>query len=96
MVYGKIKRTRKVDTGERNPISAYNSNATYRLGYYRQEDLRMVINPDKWRDADGNYANGVFLGETQVDNNGKTDPTVSGGPRTYVIWIWFDTRFNNE
>ena len=85
-----------VNTSERNPISAYNSNATYRLGYYRQEDLRMVINPDKWRDADGNYANGIFLGETQVDNNGKTDPTVPGGPRTYVIWIWFDTRFNNE
>lgn len=85
-----------VNTGERNPISAYNYNATYRLAYYRQDDLRLVVNPDKWRDSDGNYANGVFLGETQVDNNGKTDPTVSGGPRTYVIWVWFDTNFSNE
>ena len=85
-----------VNTGERNPISAYNFNATYRLAYYRQEDLRMVVNADKWRDTDGNYANGIFLGETQVDNNGKTDPTVSNGPRTYVMWIWFDTKFNNE
>lgn len=85
-----------VNTGERNPISAYKFNAQYRLGYYRQEDLRMVVNPDKWRDTDGNYANGIFLGETQVDNNGKTDPTVTNGPRTYVMWIWFDTRFNNE
>lgn len=85
-----------VSTGERNPISAYNTNANYRLGYYRQDDLRMVVNPDKWRDTDGNYANGIFLGETQVDNNGKTDPIVSNGTRTYVLWVWFDTKFNNE
>ncbi len=85
-----------VSTGERNPISAYNYNATYRLGYYRQDDLRVVINADKWRDSEGNYANGFFLGETQVDNNGKTDPVTSNGARTYVIWIWFDTKFNNE
>lgn len=85
-----------VNTGERNPISAYNTNAQYRLAYYRQEDLKLVVNPDRWRDSDGNYANGIFLGETQVDNNGKTDPVTSSGPRTYVIWVWFDTKFTNE
>ncbi|MGN1210622.1 MAG: surface glycan-binding family protein, partial [Candidatus Cryptobacteroides sp.] len=85
-----------VNTGARNPISAYDTNPTFRLGYYRQEDLRLVINADKWRDTDGWYANGLFLGETQVDNNGKTDPVTSNGPRTFTIWVWFDTEFDNE
>ena len=59
------------------------------LGYFDQTDRSIVINPDMWKAATGEYANGVLIPQVAV----STDGSVPDKTRIIPIAIWFDENF---
>ena len=45
-------------------------NTNQALGYVNNKDLSVVINPGKWKDTEGVYANGVFIGRMSFVTDG--------------------------
>lgn len=84
---------KSVNTGSRDPMSWFSGDASLRLGYVRQSDFAVVINPEKWRDDSG-YANGVMIGQITLGETGGADP--SGQAGGFPVAIWFDQKFSNE
>lgn len=87
------------NTSARGPLSFYdNPNLSLPLGYVNAKDLSVVINPGKWKDSDGVYANGVFIGRMSfvLDGN-KANLAPSAGASaenlTFPLAIWFDESF---
>lgn len=86
-----------VNYSARKPMSYYdNTNKIQALGYVNAEDLSVTINPSKWRDSDGVYANGVFIGRMSFVTDGKqgdlsNDKTT--GNLFFPLAIWFDESF---
>lgn len=82
-----------VNTGAKKPMSALDTSNGYSnpdhldmtLGYVDQDDLSIVINPEKWIDDNGKYANGIFTGKIIAEGN-KTG-------RFAPIVVWFDESF---
>lgn len=86
--------------GARGPLSYYDntSNLSQALGYVNSKDLSVVINPGKWKDSEGVYANGVFIGRMSfVTDGNKTNLAPTGGSSnenlTFPLAIWFDESF---
>ena len=92
-----------------NVIPLYNVTATdktrpHLLGYI-QDNLKLYIAPEKWKDADGVYADGVFeaqviMGYPYVDNGVDAVYSVADknnkGLEPYrwqPFLVWFDTEF---
>ena len=101
--------TGKLSTSLDNVIPMYNVTATdktrpHLLGYI-QNDLKLYIAPDKWVDADGVYADGVFeaqviMGYPYMDNGVEVVYSVADknnkGVEPYrwqPFMVWFDTEF---
>lgn len=49
------------------------------------------VNPDMWI-YDGEYANGIFMGQITFVNSGD-ESKVNNGSQIFPIAIWFDTKF---
>ena len=81
----------------RAPMSYYeNSNLNQALGYVNNKDLSVTINPSKWKDSDGVYANGVFIGRMSFVTDGKQADLANDGTtknQVYPLAIWFDESF---
>ena len=72
---------------------------------YLQNDLQLYVKGSAWKDADGNYANGVFEAQVVMGYPYKNDRTKPGyvvdastnkGKDPYQLYpflIWFDTEF---
>ena len=101
--------TGKLSSSLDNVIPLYNVTATdktrpHLLGYI-QNDLRLYIAPEKWKDADGIYADGVFeaqviMGYPYVNNGVEAVYSVADknnkGNEPYrwqPFMVWFDTEF---
>lgn len=86
------------NTGARAPMSYYdNTNLSLPLGYVNNKDLSVIINPGKWKDSEGVYANGVFIGRmTFVTDGNKANLAPSPSSLeslTFPLAIWFDESF---
>lgn len=86
------------NTGARAPMSYYdNTNLSLPLGYVNNKDLSVIINPGKWKDSEGIYANGVFIGRmTFVTDGNKANLAPSPSSLeslTFPLAIWFDENF---
>ena len=86
------------NTGARAPMSYYdNTNLSLPLGYVNNKDLSVTINPGKWKDSEGVYANGVFIGRmTFVTDGNKANLAPSPSSLeslTFPLAIWFDESF---
>jgi hypothetical protein len=82
-----------VNTGARGPMSYIdNKNRTsVPAAYVSNEDLSVIVNPDKWKDDYG-YANGVIIGQMTFATNGN-EGSVASGTQIFPLAIWFDTSF---
>ncbi len=81
------------------PVSYFNENnaANKRLnlcGYYvdNANGLKVVVNPDKFKDADGVYGDGVVIGTCQYNIDGINPISTSLG-EVYPFAIWLDTSY---
>lgn len=84
-----------VNTGAKAPLSFYdNSSAlSQALGYIdNSNNQKLVINPNKWKGADGEFANGVMIGQMTFVSNGN-EGGVSSGSQIFPIAIWFNEKF---
>lgn len=82
------------NTGQKNPVSYYanSSNLAQAMLYVNAVDKSVVVNPGKWIDAEGNAANGAFIGQTTFVTNGDASG-VNNGSQVFPIWVWFDEKF---
>ena len=84
------------------PVYSYpanNNQTNQRIGYIQNDNgMKMYVLPDKWVDADGYYADGVFVAQVTMGYKGK-DEVVVGADRAaspyqlFPFFIWFDTEF---
>lgn len=84
----------------KKPMSYYDTssgfinsnNLTKLLGYIDPADRSIVVNPEMWKSAAGQYANGVLLGRISYITNGNLNE-LNDGPVFYPVAIWFDENF---
>ena len=81
--------------------------ATARIGYLQnvqldaispQNHMRLYVEPEKWVDADGEYADGVFTAQVRVGYKDNTGAEIAAKDakspyQMYPFFIWFDTEF---
>lgn len=83
--------------GARAPMSYYdNTNLNQALGYVNSKDLSVTINPSKWKDSEGVYANGIFIGRMSFVTDGKQADLANDGTtknQIFPLAIWFDESF---
>lgn len=82
----------------RGPMSYYDNsqNTNQALGYVNNKDLSVVINPGKWKDTEGVYANGVFIGRMSFVTDGTQNDLANDGTtknQIFPLAIWFDESF---
>lgn len=84
----------------RGPVSYYdNANRlSTPLCYVNNSDYSVEINPGKWKDSEGVYANGVFLGRMSFVIDGNKDnlaPSAGANSESLAspLIIWFDESF---
>lgn len=99
-VYYKAIGAASTNYAARGPVSYYdNANRlSIPLCYVNNTDFSVVINPGKWKDSEGVYANGVFIGRMSfVTDGNKGNLAPSGGASaeslTFPLAIWFDESF---
>jgi len=103
----------KLSTGSRNPMSYYGSvydmshskklpnqsdRLSVALAYVVPNDLTIHISPNIWKNSNGEYANGIMVGEMTFLTNVTVDTTETGeslknGKKIAPIIIWFDKKF---
>lgn len=89
-----INRT-EVNTGEKRPVSYFANlkNLALPACYVNNADgWKVVVNPGKWKDADGNWANGAFIGQVTYVNM-PDGLEINNGQMYYPVVVWFDERF---
>ena len=83
-----------VNTGSKDPVSYYSNSS--RLGsallYVDPTTKSVVVNANKWIDANNVAANGAFLGQMTYVTDGNQGG-VNGGTQVFPLWIWFDEKF---
>lgn len=84
--YGAKKPMSALDTSD-NFDNTKNLNMT--LGYINQVDRSIVINPDMWKNASGEYLDGVLIPQVVY----STDGTDNKDKRFMPVAIWFDENF---
>lgn len=88
-----------INYGSCAPLSWFNDN-NYEIkeqlgltGLYidNADGLKLVVNPDKFKDADGNYAEGIFTGTVAANSEGN-NPLSTGMEQAEVFpfVVWFD------
>ena len=103
----------KLSAGSRNPMSYYGSvydmshskklpnqsdRLSVALAYVVPNDLTIHISPNIWKNSNGEYANGIMVGEMTFLTNVTVDTTETGeslknGKKIAPIIIWFDKKF---
>lgn len=86
--------TKPAGTGSKDPLSYFVNKANLNLAllYVDQATKSVVVNANKWIDANGVAANGAMLGQiTFVTNGNESD--INGGKQIFPVWIWFDEKF---
>ncbi len=80
----------------RAPMSYYDNYANNQLsfcgGYVTPDNFNIVINPEKFKDDDGNYADGVMFMTMKFKETG-TSPHETGGVEANRVFIWFDPDY---
>ncbi len=93
--YNTIRKTPNYSA--RAPMSYYdNTNLNQALGYVNSKDLSVTINPSKWKDSEGVYANGIFIGRMSFVTDGKQADLANDGTtknQIFPLAIWFDESF---
>lgn len=90
----------KLNFGAKKPMSYYDEGNKYinrlhldvLLGYVNPTDKAIVINPDKWKSANGTYANGVLIGSMTCQPQGD-ESKLNSGTKLNPVAIWFDENF---
>lgn len=83
-----------VNTGARKPVSYYDNltSLSSALCYVdATNNCAVKVNPNKWM-ADGDFANGVFIGQMTFTQDGKP-ASVASGAQIFPLAIWFSTDF---
>lgn len=84
------------------PVYSYpgnNNQTNQRIGYIQNDNgMKMYILPDKWVDADGYYADGVFVAQVTMGYKGKNGTVITADKaaspyQLFPFFIWFDTEF---
>ena len=84
------------------PVYSYPGNdkqVNQRLGYIQNDNgMKMYVIPDKWADADGYYADGIFTAQVTMGYKGKDGTVISADKaaspyQLFPYFIWFDTEF---
>lgn len=74
------------DNADKNQLS-------YTGGYFRAEDLRLVINPEKFVDEYG-YANGIMTMITKFNSDGlNPNTTTANTSQVTRLIVWFDPEY---
>ncbi|MCQ2135419.1 MAG: DUF4958 family protein [Bacteroidales bacterium] len=83
-----------VNAGSKDPVSYYSNQANLNqaLLYIDAADKSLVVNPNKWMDADGVYANGAFIGQVTYVLDGN-QANINTGTQFFPLWVWFDEKF---
>ncbi|WP_290541189.1 surface glycan-binding family protein [Alistipes sp.] len=83
-----------VGTGSKDPISYYvnASRLGSALAYVEPADKTVVVNANKWIDANNVAANGAFFAQMTFVTNGNSGK-INSGSQIFPIWIWFDEKF---
>lgn len=105
------------DMGTRLPLCYYDvadipnpgpGDLAQKAGYIDPNIKNLVIDPEKWKGADGLYPNGAMIGEIRFDyegnaqrihNNKKTETDLNGTPQAnsyYPLIIWFDETYEGN
>lgn len=89
-----------IGTRSKKPMSYYDTSKYINkdhldvlLGYVKPEHKTVIINPNKWKSADGVFANGVLIGSMTCHPNGREDSNLNSGSKLNPIAIWFDENF---
>lgn len=83
-----------VNAGARKPVSYYDNTTSLNeaLCYVNANNkCAVTVNPNKWM-HDGEYANGVFIGQMTFTTDGKS-ASVAKGSQVFPIAIWFSNDF---
>lgn len=89
-----------VNYGSCTPVSYYNDHnsevegklATTGLYIDNANGMKVVLNPDKFKDKDGIYANGVFYGTINANSAGA-NPIAAQQAETYPFVVWLDPTY---
>lgn len=83
-----------VNTGSKDPVSYYSnaSRLSSALCYVDPTTKALVVNPNKWVDANGVAANGAMLGQMTFVTNGNQSG-INNGSQIFPLWVWFDEKF---
>lgn len=83
--------SKSANYGSKDPVSYYsNASGLTNALMYAAADHSVVVNPEKWKDAAGNYADGVFQGQMTFVYN-STGDGINNGKQVFPIAVWFDT-----
>ena len=87
----------EINPGGNKPVSSLDTNDWYdntknlnmTLGYISQTDRSVIINPEMWKSASGEYVNGVFIPQVAYSTDGSNPDK----QRFIPFAIWFDENF---
>lgn len=87
----------ETNPGGKKPVSSLDTNDGYdntknlnmTLGYISQTDRSVIINPEMWKSASGEYVNGVFIPQVAYSTDGSNPDK----QRFIPFAIWFDENF---
>lgn len=85
-----------VKPGNADPMFYYGNenDLTKPLAYFDPSDLAVVVNPEKWKSASGDYANGVLSSQVLFDLSGAgAGVTNSTKMLNSPVILWFDEKF---
>lgn len=94
--YTSIGQGAKINYGARNPVSYYDNSSNLTQAYaYVDPSLAIRVNPNKWKDENGVYANGAMIGQMTFDTNGNPAYLTDSGNKNQIFpfIIWFDPNF---
>lgn len=86
--------TKPAGTGAKDPLSYFANKANLNLAmlYVDQTTKSIVVNSNKWIDANGVAANGAMIGQITFVTNGD-ESGINNGSQIFPAWIWFDEKF---
>ena len=58
--------------------------------------LKIKINPGRFKDADGTYADGVYMGTMNFSPSGSNPLTSSDARQVNRVFLWFDPSYESE
>lgn len=81
-------------TGSKNPLSYFVNKANLNLAllYVDQGTKSLVVNANKWIDANGVPASGAMLGQITFVTDGNENG-INNGSQIFPVWVWFDEKF---